>query len=1188
MFKNVWDKLKEKLNYKKDIKNENIIEYETLLPKDNIENKTEFMLDYAINKDKVNNIAVTGGYSTGKSSIINSYFKNKKGVKVISLATFKQKKDISKIENNSKRKIVSYKKDNNVIVQKIEKTIIEKLSYSTYTIEKTKLILKNIIFSIIFTFITILLTTNIIKDIMLNFNIYQKIIFLITYISIVTILTYFITSKIAEFTKIKFKIGDIEIDAESKDTNLFNKNIERLFKIIKDANYKYIVFEDLDRFDCPIIFEHLRDLNITINSALNTPVKFIYAVRDDMFLDENRTKFFDMIYPVVPYVSYENSGEELYKIIESYHISELDRDFITKVCLYVSDIRILKNALNEYVVYKKELENKSLSKDTLFYKKLFAMMLYKNTCSKDFALLQNHEGIMFNIFNNVKEYRKEEIQKIDKKIEAYEKERKEIDNANVFDRNYFIDGLITEIKRSFPNDTEMKCGDENSVSIQANMNRNIFEDDTFSTLKIRHYNNATYQWIEMPKFLEEYLPSVYSKYILLKSKEENRIAKIEIDKKECEIEKRKIEKLNIKEIIELGNTKILDEIKLGKYSSLIRYLVSEGYINENYSDYINRFSEGSIKTNDNAYIISVRSREKLPFNANIDTPNKVIEMLDEKEFERIEILNKTILDTLLENTKNEAKLNNFIIRFQLSEEYIKMLEECTLDGNFKNKQKLLNKIFTSDSGIWSRIEKFIQDEKEKIIFVKGILENINLDILKQCKEKEAIELFISKNNITIDKKNIMIVLLSEFDIKYKNISIIDSIDKKIDYIIENNSYEINLNNINEILRLKNITNARIIINNYECIQTIDKMNKYIDSNINTYLNNVYLNLKSKQNNSEKTLLHLLNMEDINKDLIEKILEKETIQIENITDVNTKIWDDLLDKDKVKKSYTNINKYYEKKGLNKKLVNYINKIKDIKIIVTLNNNEVIENYLNEKLVKEILSKNEIVMPIYKEIVSNTKIEYKYLEVSHLDEEKILYLMEKNIFKFNLDMYAKIRKCSNNIFIKYTKKYIRNIQSKNIKDIDYNIDEINVLILSNQFTINFKKKVIGSIKDEDIENITDEMLNNICNCILENNIKNNLSYKLLIKILNININVEKKVKLIVYNARLVKIDNIEEILEKLGGNYLKILKDKTAPSFRATLYNEMFIKIIKKLGYNIEFDKEDNIIKLKRTKRGNPAV
>ena len=309
--------IEEKKNNK--IKFEEEIEYETLLPKDNIKNKTEFMLDYAINKDKVNNIAVTGGYSTGKSSIINSYFKNKQGVKVISLATFKQKKDISKIVDNSKKKIVSYKKDNNIIVQKIEKTIIEKLSYSTYTIEKTKSILKNIIFSIIFTFITILLTTNIIKDIMLNFNIYQKIIFLITYIAIVTILTYFISSKIAEFTKIKFKIGDIEIDAESKDRNLLNENIERLISIIEDANYKYIVFEDLDRFDCPIIFEHLRDLNITINSALNTPVKFIYAVRDDMFSDENRTKFFDMIYPVVPYVSYENSGDRKSTRLNSSH-----------------------------------------------------------------------------------------------------------------------------------------------------------------------------------------------------------------------------------------------------------------------------------------------------------------------------------------------------------------------------------------------------------------------------------------------------------------------------------------------------------------------------------------------------------------------------------------------------------------------------------------------------------------------------------------------------------------------------------------------------------------------------------------------------------------------------------------------------------------------------------------------------
>ena len=40
-------------------------------------------------------------------------------------------------------------------------------------------------------------------------------------------------------------------------------------------------------------------------------VVFIYAIKDDMFKDEERTKFFDFIVPVIPYINATNSGEIL-------------------------------------------------------------------------------------------------------------------------------------------------------------------------------------------------------------------------------------------------------------------------------------------------------------------------------------------------------------------------------------------------------------------------------------------------------------------------------------------------------------------------------------------------------------------------------------------------------------------------------------------------------------------------------------------------------------------------------------------------------------------------------------------------------------------------------------------------------------------------------------------------------------
>ena len=207
-------------------------------------------------------------------------------------------------------------------------------------------------------------------------------------------------SYVINLQKIKLKFGDVEVEVnqtgnnQEKNRNLLNEEIEFIVKTMNIAKYKYIIFEDLDRFQNPQIFERLRDLNITLNATLKEKVKFLYAIKDEMFIADNRTKFFDFIIPIVPYVSYENSGEELLKIIKKHQLdTELSEDFILDISLYISDIRILKNTVNEYIVYKKSLDKKIYDCE-----KLFSILLYKNTCSEDFAKLQRKQGEIYNCF----------------------------------------------------------------------------------------------------------------------------------------------------------------------------------------------------------------------------------------------------------------------------------------------------------------------------------------------------------------------------------------------------------------------------------------------------------------------------------------------------------------------------------------------------------------------------------------------------------------------------------------------------------------------------------------------------------------------------------------------------------------------------------------------------------------------
>lgn len=86
-----WNKRKLNRDSYSDASNTNRY-YESLTPKNDIENGQEYMaaLDWALSKTDVHNIAVSGPYGSGKSSVIESYLKQRSGLKAlrISLAAF--------------------------------------------------------------------------------------------------------------------------------------------------------------------------------------------------------------------------------------------------------------------------------------------------------------------------------------------------------------------------------------------------------------------------------------------------------------------------------------------------------------------------------------------------------------------------------------------------------------------------------------------------------------------------------------------------------------------------------------------------------------------------------------------------------------------------------------------------------------------------------------------------------------------------------------------------------------------------------------------------------------------------------------------------------------------------------------------------------------------------------------------
>ena len=374
-------------------------------------------LDYAldINND-IKNVALSGAFGSGKSSITKSYLeKNKKKCLNISLANFEDEK----ITENSGSEI-----EKSILQQILYKEKSSKIPYSRF--RKIKNIHKAvpwIVGMLLAMFISMLVVTLVapIRDhidiAFSNFSEGWNSLFVLTYIFSILLLGFLIKMLIVLINRgyrlRSFKLEKIKLEIEEAgDESTFNKHLDEILYYFEVGEYDAVIIEDLDRFNPSIsIFSKLRELNLLINNSeqVKKKVVFIYAIKDDLFSSKIRTKFFDFIIPVVSIVDFENSGDIFTEFLKKQVKNDLvDREivqellldsYIYNVCLFIDDMRLLLNAYNEFLIYYKSLKknNENKKNDKLSTRNIFSMILYKNFYPEDFSNLIQRKGILYRI-----------------------------------------------------------------------------------------------------------------------------------------------------------------------------------------------------------------------------------------------------------------------------------------------------------------------------------------------------------------------------------------------------------------------------------------------------------------------------------------------------------------------------------------------------------------------------------------------------------------------------------------------------------------------------------------------------------------------------------------------------------------------------------------------------------------------
>ena len=433
--------------------------YKALTPTDSAEQVEEYLeaLTWALQQKDIHNIALAGAYGSGKSSIIETFLRREREKKrtivdrlrsrnqrisaismKISMAEFEiWKEDAGKQEKTRRHddssqtlnevsewilKQIFYKVESNEIPQSRYHKLCRRAFWSDYTSVALALFL---IVSLIFLFVPFTLDRMLaLVDWIALQGAFSTVMGALTLcLFVALVLAGAVYKWRFLFSNLKLKVLKLPagtgIESERESESVFNRHLDEIVYFFEVTKYRVVFFEDLDRLDEPNLFVRLRELNTLLNNSnaiSKKPVVFVYAVRDDLFGKEDRTKFFDFIIPVIPIINTTNSREVLLKWLgemrrNNPYECEILEQFMMDIAPYIDNMRILYNICNNYLTYRRTLKKRATI--TLADHKIFAMMLFKNLYPQDFAEMQSGQGVIKEVFTTGKPtYRKQKEEEL--------------------------------------------------------------------------------------------------------------------------------------------------------------------------------------------------------------------------------------------------------------------------------------------------------------------------------------------------------------------------------------------------------------------------------------------------------------------------------------------------------------------------------------------------------------------------------------------------------------------------------------------------------------------------------------------------------------------------------------------------------------------------------------------------------
>lgn len=1178
----------------------------------------------------VTNIALMGSYGSGKSTIIKNFeilYPNYK-VLNLSLGSYskqeleKQNTNVNGIDNIGNVDDLNEKLENSLVKQMIYREKNSKLPYSRFKkinhISSRKKILLYVFFlSSLISFFYLKDYLNLKKIVLSNFEgiaINTESLDLILYgiliVSISFLLFQIFQTILKQFKLSKLNFANVSIEEDKNNFSYFNKYIDEILYYFETNKFDVVVIEDVDRFKSIRVFEHLKELNLLLNNSkqISREITFIYAVKEDIFSNskedieehesEIRTKFFELIIPIIPVVDTFNSREYLIPMMKEKSVGGLDANFekfLKDISLYISDLRLLTNIVNEFFTYLDIHGNLSGSMNK---ESLFAIIALKNLVPSVFTELQKSQGFIYEIIVQGK-FDEELIKGVNEELEIIDNDFQEIEKQINVDK-------LSEIKK-FLFDQGFSINDRILINGQY---KNLTDLDMTMIDYILEYDeenivfNSPYRGTDtIPK--KSFIHILKEKDSVLKERREKKQEEYDLKRDELNNFIRASLKQKLKMFPNLVGL-IYVEMTEAKYDNkdndFILYILSNGYLAEDYSTYLSIFYEKSMTIDDKNLLVKLKSNQSVEFNEKLDNPEGFVSELLPQDFEKQGILNISILKYLFSNSyKDPLKIRDVVLeKFFIREEdiYLKNLK-VILDENKLNIANLVFELlrkYTNDF-----IEKCKASEKNRLIdlifyvclgditlyYGEDNRKKLLLQVLNEYKtvykDKDEFEgnedvadykFLISENilnrpNFFIEieefvESNTIMEVLSEHNeeaiesakIYFNDIELDNLSEEQYNKFIQYDLYRYDKDMFSKILNYKNSDELKAVSYANILNSKIDDLIRNTNMNLYHFVDEVLFSLDELLE-TEKSFLSLLNSQKLNKpDIKTNLIDKSNITVEKINQVtDSSLWTTLLEKRKCSITWENIEDYYENVEIDLSVMNSI----------FTNQDEVISL---KKQYDKSDSKDKL-KALLKRMVDNkaigiTEDNIELLEITtydagNLSSQSTHILARNNLIDFNIENVSKFKE--DGVIVEVVLNHPNDFL-ENYSEIDLSEDEMFSLIK------NWKLESVKELLDTIVDEESDEFFENTK--LVEILFERGISWDdtLFVKLLeNINVECLKEYFIFKLKERTLSKSTIEQTLNLfLENNITDFSIEEYDCIFNNLSNTELFVDLLNNLFKN----------------------